>query len=89
MLAGCCDTKIIYKDKFMLVDIPVVYLSQCSVNKPPARVDYIGLDYRSKEEVLTDYSMSLLSDLSACNIQQTGLNNWYIEQKKIYPSGNK
>lgn len=89
LMTGCGSTKIVYKDKFIILDIPTLYLNQCNVTKPPVKLDYIKLNQINKEMVLADYSMSLLSDLSECNIQQTGLKDWYTEQKKIYSTGNK
>lgn len=92
MLTGCSmfaqDTRIIYKDKVIVLEIPVVYLNKCKVTKPFGKEDYLFLSNLEKELVSTSYEIDLLSDLANCNANIDGLNEWYNNQLKLYNPGD-
>lgn len=52
-----------------VLDIPKTLLLPCPASEPPERNEYAQSTYREKEELLTNYSMQLLTDLKTCNDQ--------------------
>lgn len=69
---------------YVYVDVPAPLTKDCEVTKPPKEEKYVALTVEEKEKTLYLYSASLLGNLSECNLRLRALNNWNIQQKKIY-----
>ena len=76
-------TEVVTETKREYVTIPGYLLEPCQVSIPPEKNYYKGSDYQAKEELLTDYSLDLLTDLENCNTQLKGIMKFQDKQIKI------
>ena len=74
-------TVTLYQDR--LVDIPDTLLQQCKSTLPPSKVEFISSTHQQREQLLADYSISLLNDIRNCNDQLNGIKKLQEEQRKI------
>lgn len=85
MLIGCDTTpKITYVDKYIYVKPPEEMLKNCVATKPPTKANYISSTYAQKEQLLSDYSSDLLTDITVCNVQWQTLRKWNADQEQVY-----
>lgn len=59
-------------------------VNNCSVSTPPEIDGYVSASADKQKKYLTNYSSSLLNDLTICNAKWTTLRQWYEDQIKIY-----
>lgn len=86
VLNGCCpaplkpDTII----KYELVKPSPNMLVLCPVTPPPATDTYAMASAADKEKYLFNLASDLYSNLTLCNSHWATLNQWYVDQSKIY-----
>ena len=86
LVAACCpapvrpDTII----KYQLVKPSPAMLVKCTVTPPPDQSTYLASSATDKEKLLYNLSSDLYSNLTECNSHWTALNQWYVDQSKIY-----
>jgi hypothetical protein len=85
MLAGC-DTvpKVTYVDKYIYVKPPAELLKNCTATIPPGKANYIASTYAQKEQILSEYTNDLLTDISVCNVQWQTIRKWNTDQEQVY-----
>ncbi len=86
-LTGCFGTKIIYKDKY--VGIPDELIPKCKLEKPPAKKDYVTLDEKEKENVLTNFANKQTTNAGNCAATVEKVRDWDQKQRKIYTEEKK
>ena len=85
LLTGCGSTKIDHvstKTEVKVIKTPSYLLKNCSVTEPISKQDYLALGNKEKEKVLTEYSISLLKDLSKCNNQIRLISEFQDKEEK-------
>jgi len=90
LFSGCfwcqpvVETKVVYKDKVILVAPPKEVLSDVSIPKPPDKELFIQSGSIDRLNMLTKYSISLMKRLNSSNNKFRSLREWVDKQKKIY-----
>lgn len=72
IISGCGTVsreRVVIKTEIKTVTIPATLLTACTVSAPPAKQDYVKLSYPEKEKALSDYILTLLTDLRLCNVK--------------------
>lgn len=72
IVVGCGSApikEVVTETKYRAVTIPDGLLVSCSKPLPPNKDNYASLSVDLREEVLIDYSISLLSEIDKCNKQ--------------------
>lgn len=57
------------KYEVKVLDFPAALLEPCPASAPPDRNEYEQSTYQEKEDLLTNYTLELLTDLKTCNDQ--------------------
>jgi len=90
MFSGCfrcqpvIETKVVYKDKVILVAPPKEVLNDISIPRPPDRELFIQSSSIDRLNMLTNYSIDLMKRLNSSNNRFRSLREWVDKQKKIY-----
>lgn len=85
MLGGCAtQPSVVVKTKPILIAIPDPLLMPCYITQPPPVTEYVNSDWSTKENLLTNYSISLIKNLSDCNIQLKNALVFQEKQQKLY-----
>ena len=77
MLSGCGsfgEPQVTYKTKVIAPED--ILLVDCDISTPPNKNEYLNLSMSDKEGTLTNYSLSLIKNLSVCNKQMKALREW-------------
>lgn len=85
LLVGCSSTKqpdMIIKNHAVLITVPDVLLVKCEPTKPPQLNNYLDSSYKDKEDMLTNYSINLLSDINKCNNQLSSISEYQTNAAK-------
>ena len=85
-LSGCATApvSVVTKTDTVVVSIPETLLTQCLIDSPPNRESYIASTWPNKEKLLSTYSVSLLKNLSDCNLQLKNALLFQNKQKLLY-----
>ena len=87
-LAGCAATpakpQIITQVKTVVVATPAPLLKSCPISQPPNQTDYMAQDMSGRENLLTNYIVSLLADLKICNQQIQSISDFQQKQLQLY-----
>lgn len=93
LMTGCGSEPIkpqtltVYQYKF--VDIDESLLKPCKVSEPPSKETYPNLNFIEKENILANYSISLLRDLKICNSQISKVKETIEKEKALVIQKNK
>lgn len=81
-----CDTapKVTYVDKYIYVKPPDELIKNCTATTPPSKAVYVASTYAQKEQILSEYTNDLLTDISVCNTQWQSFRKWNADQEEIY-----
>jgi len=75
--------------KTVVISTPAPLLKPCPIKAPPSEQDYMAQDMRGRENLLSNYVISLLGDLKVCNNQIESISKFQIEQQKLYQKDSK
>jgi hypothetical protein len=87
-LAGCASApakpQIITQVKTVVIATPQPLLKPCPISAPPDQSTYMQSDMSGRENLLTNYIVSLLSDLKICNQQIESISKFQQKQIDLY-----
>jgi hypothetical protein len=87
LTVGCTPApkvQIVTQVELKPIDIPDALLIPCTVTTPPVPAEYLALDYEGKEEMLTNYTISLIKDMGLCNGRLSNIRSVRDQQLQIY-----
>jgi hypothetical protein len=64
-------------------------LKPCPINTPPSQQDYMAEDLPGRENLLSNYVISLLNNLKVCNNQIESISKFQIQQEQLYQKDSK
>jgi len=78
LLAGCSNNvkpikEVVVEYKYKPILLPDNLITDCSVSRPPEKDKYIEASHVLKEDLLTNYVLSLLTDLKNCNVRMKSI----------------
>lgn len=92
LLTACaCEPKVITVTdiQYKPIEFPTLLLEPCNITEPPAHDVYDQADTEAKEELLINYGLFLIKDLSVCNEQIKRLKDLYDGQTQTIKDMNK
>lgn len=90
-LSACGSKEIIkYVDKpvFVKTELRSELYNKCVVSQPPNKEKYINATDRDKEDMLTEYIITLHSDIKKCNNQIAAIEKTIKEQNDLIERKN-
>jgi hypothetical protein len=76
------EVRYVYKN--VLIAPPDNLITNCELQAPPDRKEYLAADWSGKEEQLSDAYRGATEKTILCNVGIEGLRTWKREQLKIY-----
>lgn len=89
LLAGCSvftPVKPEIKTKYVLVEIPEVFVTKCETIAPPFKEIYMAASLSEREGLLVDYSLELSVKLKGCSDKINSIRDLQIKQRALYPT---
>lgn len=88
LLSACASTpktEIVVKETYLVVETPKDMLTCGVIPAPPDVVLYskIDTDFATKEKLLTDYGLDLLSALRRCQVNFESISKYQKEQMEL------
>jgi hypothetical protein len=70
--------------KTVVVATPAPLLRPCPISSPPSEQAYMAEDLPGRENLLSNYVISLLSNLKVCNHQIESISKFQTQQQQLY-----
>lgn len=88
-LTGCAttpETRTVTEYKIKPIAVSEALLLPCSTTPPPSVDDYLYLDVTDREDLLTNYTISLIKDVELCNNRLRLIKSIQDKQLQLYQS---
>ena len=89
-LSGCTwrtpivETKIVYRDKIVLITPSDGLLTKINIPKPPSKALFMESTDIERVNILTDYTIELMNGFNKTNSKLKTLREWKEKQTKLY-----
>lgn len=74
---------IIVEKELIPLNVPELLLYNIEASSPPNKDNYLELNYKGKEEVLTNYIIKLIGNLDSCNSSISNIRVLINKQNEI------
>lgn len=71
------------KYEYIKYNVPKLLLENCKATPPVSKIDFISMGTEEREAYLTDYAITLLSDIKLCDNKISGIKDYIDKREKI------